>query len=158
LTSVGLLRAMCISRLTFIQMRIDMNKFFICYLKIVFLIFVSLMTISCSSFKTEIVQQKNQKWRLSSVSVYPKGESWSVQGMLSSYSSFGLPEGYVLISITSVEGTIVETKQVRYRKFMGTSRWSRNRFGRAFFYSEFDFIPKDAFVTAELIAVSGLME
>jgi hypothetical protein len=119
------------------------------------LILLTILSISaCSLFKTEIVNQLDGKWRLASVVVYPKGQGWSVQGLLSSYNSYGLPEGYIQIEIKDTNGKKIVTRQVRYRLLPNMSHRHRHQYGRAVFYTVFDSIPEGAVVTAELITTS----
>ena len=113
-------------------------------------LFAFLSGCSSSARLTEIVNAPNDKWRITSVVVSKVEDSWRVFGRLNAPNIFGLAEGYILVSIMSENGTLLEQKKTQYRRIKGNvHRHSRHQFGVALFSVNFKSIPEKVKVIAE---------
>ena len=107
---------------------------------------------STTSRITEITNVPNEKWRITSAVVHAYDNGWRVSGRLNSHNIFSLPAGYILISIMSEDGVLLDQKKTKYRRIKGNARQPRrHEFGVALFFVEFDSIPENAKVIAEHI-------
>lgn len=98
-----------------------------------------------------MVNVPNEKWRITSVVTPKEDNGWRVSGRLNSPNIFGLPDGHILVSILSRNGTILDQKIASYRRVIGNAgRHRRRQFGVALFYVNFKSIPENAEVVAEL--------
>jgi hypothetical protein len=66
--------------------------------------------------ETKIINVADQKWRITALAVYQVKTGWLLRGKLSSPNSFGLPPGHILISIIDSQGTVIECKEISYKK------------------------------------------
>ena len=113
-------------------------------------LFVFLSGCSSSARLTELVNLPNEKWRISSLVVSKDDKTWSVSGRLNSQNIFDLPDGYILVSIQSENGILIEQQKTQYRRVKGiVHRHSRHQFGVALFSVNFKSIPEKAKVIAE---------
>ena len=106
---------------------------------------------SSTSVQTDIISVLDQKWRITSVSVSENKDSWRVTGRLNSPNIFGLPDGHILVSILSEDGTILDQKKTDYRKVpSGAERHRRHQFGVALFAVDYESIPKDTEIVIQV--------
>tara|TARA_R110001606_G_scaffold373738_1_gene531219 strand:- start:2377 stop:2805 length:429 start_codon:yes stop_codon:yes gene_type:complete len=122
-------------------------------LRIIALSMLSFYMLGCSSSArlTQTVNVPNEKWRITSVVAFKKGDDWLVSGRLNSPNIFGLPDGHILVSIRSKDGTLLDQKIANYRRIMGNAgRHRRHQFGVALFSVNFNSIPENSEVVAEL--------
>lgn len=120
----------------------------------ILLFLLSLFLVGCSSSKrlTEVINVPNEKWRVTSVVVSQSDDVWRVSGRLNSPNIHGLPEGYVLVSIISNNGALLDQKMVEYKRIIGAKRRRlTGHFGLALFTVTFESIPEKAKVVTEHI-------
>ncbi|GAC19487.1 hypothetical protein GARC_2521 [Paraglaciecola arctica BSs20135] len=69
---------------------------------------------------------------------------------MNSPNIFGLPDGHVVVSIVSENGTLLEEKTANYRKITGNAgRHRKHQFGVALFSVYFDYVPEGSKVVAK---------
>lgn len=114
---------------------------------------LSLFLVGCTSLQrpTELINVPNEKWRISSIWLSEIKNGWRVTGRLNSPNIFGLPDGHILVSIRSKDGTILDQKKATYKKVVDSGHHSRHQFGSALFTVDFDSIPKNTGIVAEHI-------
>jgi hypothetical protein len=103
-----------------------------------------------SSTLTEVINVPSEKWRITSVLVTETTNGWRVSGRLNSPNIFGLPDGYILVSIISEDGAALDQKKANYRRILGNVwRHRRHQYGVALFSVDVESIPKGSKVVAE---------
>jgi hypothetical protein len=121
-------------------------------LRLIVFALLSLSLLGCASSARliEVNNVPNQKWRITSVLVSETKNGWRVSGRLNAPNIFGLPDGHILVSILSEDGTILGQKTANYRRVIGyTGRHRRHQFGVALFSVDFESIVQGAKVVTE---------
>jgi len=115
---------------------------------------LSLFLNACSTslIRQEIINIPNEKWRVTSLTVNKSDAGWEVSGQLRASNIFGLPEGYILLTITTENGQQLAQKKANYQSlYSHAGRPRKHQYGLALFAVHFDTIPENAKVIAQHI-------
>jgi hypothetical protein len=107
--------------------------------------------VGCASSTTlkQVINAPNEKWRISSVSVTKTINAWRVSGRLNSPNIFGLPDGYILVTIRSEEAIFAQKKATDSRATRNAGRYRSHQYGVALFYVYFESIAERIKVVVE---------
>jgi hypothetical protein len=121
-------------------------------LRLAILALLTLFITGCASPARliEVKNVPNEKWRITSVWVSETENGWRVSGRLNAPNIFGLPDGHILVSILTEDGTILNQKIANYSRARGnTGRLRRHQYGVSLFSVNFESVTKGANVSVE---------